>query len=97
MSEQTTPTTPASDPFSAFALPGADLWRSSLAEGVERARAAQEEWARAEAQGVAHARAVVEESARLMNETFTWGVRMSEAWRTLWLEGARKVTGQQGR
>lgn len=92
MSEQP-PTTPASNPFAGFALPGADLWRASLAQGVERARAAQEEWAKAEAQGVAHARTMVEESARLMNESLTWGLRMTEVWRDLWLEGARKVAG----
>ncbi|MEZ4405476.1 MAG: hypothetical protein R3A52_03130 [Polyangiales bacterium] len=96
MSEQT-PTNPASNPFAAFALPGAELWRASLAQGFERARAAQEEWAKAEAQGVAHARTVVEESARLMNETLTWGLRMTEAWRDMWLEGARKVAGPSER
>lgn len=83
--------------FSSVALPGTELWQKTLSEGLDRAQAAQAEWAKTEAQGAAQLRTMFEESARLMNESLTWGLRVSEAWRTMWFEGARKVTGQAER
>jgi hypothetical protein len=68
-----------------------DLWTRTAKEQVERMEQLGEQLAKAQGQGVERAQQAIDESAKLMKESMTYALTLSNEWRKMNLELVKKT------
>ncbi len=68
-----------------------DLWTRTAKEHLERMEQLGEQLAKAQGQGVERAQQAIDESAKLMKESLSYGLTLSNEWRKLNLEMVKKT------
>jgi hypothetical protein len=77
-----------------FTSPNAffDLWTRAAKDHLDRMEQLGEQLAKAQGQGVERAQQAVDESAKLMKESLSYALTLSNEWRKLNLDMAKKAS-----
>lgn len=69
-----------------------DFWTKAAKEQLERMEQLSDQMAKAQGQGVERAQQAIDESSKLMKESLTYALALSNEWRKLNLDMAKKAS-----